>query len=230
MNDLIEKVKNEVSLILSSDKSGHGMNHIERVLSLSYELSKDTEADLFIVSLIALLHDVDDYKIVGIDEANNLFNARRILNNYIDDENIKNIVIEAISTIGYSKRLEGIKPTILEAMIVSDADMLDAMGACGISRSMEYAASKGRKIFDPNIFPSLKLSSNEYKAKDDTTMINHVFEKLLRLKDLILTDNAKEEALIRHDFMVNFLKEYFNELKLDSWLKYLDEYLNIKII
>ena len=227
MEDIINNVKKEVELLLNTDRSGHGMEHIERVLNLSYSLSKNMEANKLIISLIALLHDVDDYKIFGMENAKNLSNANRILNKYITDEDIKDVILTSISQIGYSKRLEGIKPQYLEGMIVSDADMLDAMGACGLTRSIAYALSKGRKVFDPNIFPSLDLDANGYRKENDTTMINHVFEKLLKLKDLMLTDKAKKEALIRHEFMVEFLNEYFEELNLTDWQIYLEKYLGV---
>ena len=169
---------------------------------------------------------VDDYKLVGIEASKELSNAKRILNKYNLDDSVKKKILESISEIGYSKRLAGITPKYLEGMIVSDADMLDAMGASGITRSIEYALSKGRKIFNKDIFPKLDLDSNGYKNEKDTTMINHVFEKLLRLKNLMLTEIAKEEAIKRHEFMVNFLKEYFEELNLKEWQDYLEEYLS----
>ena len=222
---LIDDVKKEVYILLNNEKSGHGMDHIERVLDLSIKLSIGLDINITTLSLIALLHDVDDYKIVGINEAKELVNAKRILNKYVNDLDIINNVLDSISKIGYSKRLEGIKPNSLEGMIVSDADMLDAMGAFGITRSISYALSKNRKIFDSSIYPNLNLSSDEYKNKDNTTMVNHIFEKLLKLKDLMLTKNAKEEALIRHQFMVDFLREYFRELNQRDWLLYLEDYL-----
>ena len=225
MENIIDNIRDEVSLILNGDKSGHGMDHIERVLNISNDLALNTNADTFVVKLMALLHDVDDYKIVGLEESKKLNNARKILDKYVDDSNIKNNVLDSLSKIGYSKRMEGIKPTTLEGMIVSDADMIDAMGASGLIRSIEYALSKGRRVFNPEVFPMINLSSEEYRMQNDTTTINHVFEKLLKLKDLMLTDNAKVEARRRYDFMVSFLREYFKELNLNNWLEYLENYI-----
>lgn len=223
---IIDDIKKEVSILLASEKSGHGMDHIERVLDLSNKLAYGLDVDSLVLKAIALLHDVDDYKLVGIETSKELSNAKRILNKYNLDDSVKKKILESISEIGYSKRLAGITPKYLEGMIVSDADMLDAMGASGITRSIEYALSKGRKIFNKDIFPKLDLDSNGYKNEKDTTMINHVFEKLLRLKNLMLTKIAKEEAIKRHELMVNFLKEYFEELNLKEWQDYLEEYLS----
>lgn len=225
MEKIIADIKKDVEALLNSDKSGHGMDHIERVLDLSYDLAKNMNVNIHIISLIALLHDVDDYKLFGDENAKKLNNARSILEKHNIDDKTKEIVLTSISQIGYSKRLSGIKPQYLEGMIVSDADMLDAMGACGLTRSIAYAVSKGRKVFDENIFPSLDLDASGYIKEKDTTMINHVFEKLLKLKDLMLTDNAKKEALIRHEFMLEFLNEYFEELNLTDWQIYLEKYL-----
>ena len=226
MIDIINEIKKEVSLLLNTDKSGHGMDHINRVINISLDLIKDTNIDKNKVILIAWLHDVDDYKLVGLDNSLELTNAKRILNKYVKDKSLASFILDSIKTIGYSKRLDGITPNSIESKIVSDADMLDAMGALGIVRSIEYNTSKNRLIFNSLLFPNTNLSSKEYKEKNDSTVINHVFEKLLKLKNLMLTDNAKEEANKRFDFMVIFLKEYFRELKLDSWLNYLDTYLN----
>ena len=223
-NKLINNIKNEVYEILKSDLSGHGMNHINNVINLALEIANFTSSNKTIVYLIALLHDVDDYKIVGMNNASLLSNAKRILNKYLNDEVLIQEVIKGISEIGYSKRLDGIIPSSIEAKIVSDADMLDAIGANGIIRSIEYNTSKGRKIFDENIFPKLNMNSLEYKQKNDSTMINHVFEKLLRLEGLMLTNKGKELAKNRTKFMLDFLFQYFNELKLDSWIEYLNEY------
>lgn len=218
-------IKDEVYKILSSDNSGHGINHINNVISLSNELSMNISCNKDIVYLIALLHDVDDYKLVGINNSNEFSNAKKLLNQYITDKDIINKVLTGIKEIGYSKRLEGIMPSSIEAMIVSDSDMLDAMGANGIIRSIEYNTSKHRQIFNKDLYPTINMNSLEYKNKNDSTMINHVFEKLLKLKEMMLTDKGRELAIERDKFMISFLYQYFKELNLNDWIKYLDEYI-----
>ncbi len=222
---VLESIYNEVKNILKNDSSGHGMNHIDRVIRISKELSKGLDIDNDLVYLIALLHDVDDYKLVGLNDSKDLKNTRSILNKYIKDESFINKIIDSINTIGYSKRLDGIVPNILEAQIVSDADMLDAIGALGMIRSLEYNISKNRVIFDKEIFPNLNMTKDAYQKSTTSTMINHWFEKLLKLKDMMLTNNGKEMAIKRHNIIVEFLYNFFEEENLTDWKIYLDKYL-----
>ena len=134
---MIEEVKNQVFLLLDKDKSGHGMDHINRVLDLSLKFALKENANLEIVSLIALLHDVDDYKLFG----------------ETDFYNAKEIVLKAINMIGYSKRLSGIIPDSIETKVVSDAYMCDARGASDIIRTYAYSKNYNRPFFDKEIQP-----------------------------------------------------------------------------
>lgn len=228
---MIEKVKEQVYEILKQDDSGHGIDHIERVYNLALKFAKEENADIEIVSLASLLHDVDDYKIVGKDNADKFSNAKRIMN----EANIPSIkqeeIVEIIKNMGYSKSLKGIRPESLEGMCVSDADMCDAMGSNGIIRSIVYAvSSKGNGvIFNKEIYPNVNITSKEYNGKETTHStdgaINHFFEKLLKLKNLMTTNAGKKEAKTRHEFMIQFLKEFFHEEDIPKWTKFLEEYL-----
>jgi uncharacterized protein len=223
--DKLEKAQGLVAKILDSDNSGHGTDHVNRVMNLSLKFAKEEPANTEIVSLIALLHDVDDYKLFGTEAAENLTNAKKILDNCGFDEATKEQVVQAIKTIGYSKRLQGTSPTTIEGKIVSDADMCDGMGITGILRSFQYDIAHHRAFFDQNIYPNLDMSATEYKAKSDGTSVNHIFEKLLKLKDLMLTEPGRKEATKRHDFMVDFLYHFFEEEDAPEWAEYLENYL-----
>ncbi len=223
---MIEEVKEKVCELLNNEQSGHDMEHINRVLNLSLKFCEKEQGDKDIVSLIALLHDVDDYKLFGMDNAKNLTNARKIMSDCKVDENIHKQVIAAIETIGYSKRLKGIEPKAIEAKIVSDADMCDGIGATGILRSYQYNIYHGNLFFDKDVFPVLDMSSSDYMNKKDGTVVTHMFEKLLRLKDMMLTPSGKIEASERHHIMVLFLNHYFHEVGAIDWIKYLEQYLN----
>lgn len=222
----IKIITDEVSKLLSADNSGHGMDHINRVCKIALSISED-DINKEIVSAIALLHDVDDYKLFGLEASEKLTNARMILSktNFIDEE--KKLIIDSIKTIGYSKRISGIIPNIKEAMVVSDADMLDAMGAIGILRSYHYNIMHGNPFFDKDDFPILEMDANRYKAKTKGTVVNHIFEKILTLKDLMLTDKGRKESVRRHNFIISFLNEYFYEEDVLEWKKYLDNYTKI---
>ena len=119
----IEKVKNEVAKLLEGDNSGHGLEHINRVLDLSLKFAEKENANKYIVSLIALLHDADDYKLFGMENAEKLTNAKIIMDDCNVDKAIQEQVCDAINNIGYSKRLKGHSPTTLEGKIVLDVDI-----------------------------------------------------------------------------------------------------------
>ena len=149
---MIEKVKKQVSELLNQDNSGHGIDHINRVLELSLKFAEKENANKDIVSLIALLHDVDDYKLFGMDNAENLTNAKKIMEDCNVDKNTQEQVCLALNNIGYSKRLKGFCPTTLEGKIVSDADMCDALGANGILRVYTYSLKNGKPFLTKTYF------------------------------------------------------------------------------
>ena len=223
---MIEIVKNEVYKFLKEEDSGHDDSHIGRVLRMSLEFAKNENANENIVALIALLHDVDDYKIVSKEEALNLTNARRIMNISNVNKETQEIVLSELKRIGYSKSLEGIRPLTIEGKIVSDADMCDASGVNGIIRCYKYNLKHGRGFFNRDIFPTLYNDAKEYRDSKPTTAVNHLFEKILRLKDLMLTESGKTEAIYRHNIIVEMLYHLFKEEDAPEWIEYLDNYLN----
>lgn len=223
---MLENVREQVHKLLGNDDSGHGMEHIDRVLNLSLKFAEEENANKDIVSLIALLHDVDDYKLFGKESADNLTNAKNILEQCLVTDNIKEQVLMAIKTIGYSKRLKCIVPTTLEAMVVSDADMCDALGANGILREYRYCIKYEKPFFNKNILPIEDMTAETHKESCSESCVCHMFEKILRLKDLMLTKSGQEEADSRHQIVVDFLYHLFNEENVPEWINYLDNYLN----
>lgn len=217
----MENVKSIVAKLLADDMSGHGTDHIGRVLTLSLKFAEKENADPETVALIALLHDVDDHKLFGKDSAKNLTNAKRILAECNIDDTMQTAVLDALSDIGYSKRLEGHVPKTIEAQVVSDADMCDAIGANGILRTYAYGMQTGRPFFDKDIFPNEDVNSETYTKNCGQTGVCHMFEKLLTLKDLMLTDSGRIEASKRHKTMIGFLFSLFEEEDATEWVYYL---------
>ena len=222
---MLDVVKNEIYRILGQEDSGHDDSHIGRVLRMSLEFAKEENANLDIVALIALLHDVDDYKLVSKEDAENLTNAKAILKLANVDEETSNIVLSELKRIGYSKSIDGIRPLTIEGKIVSDADMCDASGVIGIIRSHKYNMKHGSGFFDRNVFPTLYSNSKEYKESKSTNVVNHMFEKILKLKGLMLTNAGRKEASYRHDILVDMLYHLFKEEDAPEWIDYLDNYL-----
>lgn len=222
---MIEEVKRRVFELLNKDNSGHGMDHINRVYKLSVKFAQKEQADIMVVSLIALLHEVDDYKLFGEESARNLTNAKIIMSEVGVDVDIQNRVIDAIKKIGYKKYLGGVRPDSLEGMIVSDADMCDGLGVTGILRTYDYQKSHGRPFFDREVFPNSEVTTYNYKLCDDSAVC-HCFDKLLRLRGIMMTESGKEEASSRHDIVVSVLYHLFDEEDAPEWREYLDSFLN----
>lgn len=226
----MQKAFDEVRKMLSGEQSGHGVDHVERVYRLALELAEKEGADKEIAGLAALLHDCDDYKLAGEEAAEKLPNARRILAVVGAADDVREKVLEIIARMGYAKSLKGVRPSSLEGKVVSDADMLDAIGVCGIIRCLQYALVRcnafGTPLFDPAVWPEPGLSAEEYKRpnRKSDNFINHFFEKLLKLKAMMMTASAREEAEIRHRAMTDFLYHFFRERKLTEWSAYLDAY------
>lgn len=190
---MIQEVRRYAFELLNTDNSGHNMDHIDRVLRLSLKFAKQECANTEVISLIALLHDVDDYKLFGKENSENLTNAKKIMNNCKIDTETQNLVLSSLKCIGYSKLLKGFRPETLEGKIVSDADMCDALGANGIIRVYTYSMKNKKPFFDKSIFPIENMTADTYTSKCADTSVCHLFEKILKLKNLMLTDSGKKK-------------------------------------
>ena len=208
--NIIEKTIIFVKQQLQNIESGHDWFHIERVYKNALLIAKTENCNLLVVQLAALLHDIADSKFNDGDETIGPKTAREFLiSNNIEPEIIDQIVfiIENISFKGGN--FERKKSTI-ELEIVQDADRLDAIGAIGIARTFNYGGYKNRQIYNPEIAPNLAMTKEQYKNSEAPT-INHFYEKLLLLKDKMNTETAKKIALKRHQFMENFLEQFYHE-------------------
>ena len=208
---IIEKTIEFVKADLRDSEKGHDWWHTYRVWKMARFLAQKENADLFVVELAALLHDIADPKFHNGNEEIGPKKAREFLNSLKTDEKIVNQVENIIANVSFRKTLENnseFKSKELE--IVQDADRLDAIGAIGIARAFHYGGYKNREIYNPEIKPITKMTKEQYKNNDSTT-INHFYEKLLTLKNLMNTETAKSIAENRHKFMENFLNEFFKE-------------------
>jgi uncharacterized protein len=157
--------------------------------------------------MAALLHDADDWKLNGNIKTENA--KIWLLKNNID-ENTINIICEIIDNLSFKGANVKEKELSIEGKIVQDADRIDAIGAIGIARAFAYGGSKNRALYNPESKNVFHNSFDEYKNSEGST-INHFYEKLLLLKDRINTKKGKQIAEERHEFMVNYLNQFFNE-------------------
>lgn len=201
---------------MQGEPTGHDWWHAWRVWKIAKKIAKKEGGDLFVIELAALLHDVEDWKFDG-RENSGIALAKKWLNELkVDKENIEH-VCHIIKNISFKGARVKNKMRLREGKIVQDADRLDVLGAIGIARTFAYGGYKGREIYNPKIKPRLHRTFKEYK-KAKSTSINHFYEKLLLLKDLLLkdlmnTETAKKMAIKRHQFLEQFLKEFFAEWK-----------------
>lgn len=207
---LIEKTIVFVKQKLQGAEAGHDWFHIERVYKNALLIAKeDSGANLLIVQLGALLHDIADSKFHNGDETVGPRIAREFLEENNIQENIIDAVIKIIENISYKG---GVKReyTSTELEIVQDADRLDAIGAIGIARTFNYGGFKNRELYNPELKPDLNMTKEQYKNSTAPT-INHFYEKLLLLKDKMNTPKGKELAAERHQFMEKFLEQFYKE-------------------
>ena len=209
-NEIIEATTNYVRTTLQNAEGGHDWWHIERVWNNANTIAKTENADLFIVSLAALLHDIADSKFNNGDEEIGPVKATTFLQSLQVAEDVVIHVENIIRNISYKGGNFTQKFHSPELAIVQDADRLDALGAIGIARAFNYGGFKNREIYNPEIKPDLQMTKETYKNSSAPT-INHFYEKLLLLKDKMNTETGKKMAAKRHLFMEVYLEEFYAE-------------------
>ncbi len=210
MNEkIIEQTAAYVRNELGEDVTGHDWYHVDRVRRNALHISKlENAGDRFIIEMAALLHDIPDEKLNESAEA-----GKNKLDLFFQTINLpamsQNAIIKIIESISYKG---GIKTDLnsIEAKIVQDADRLDAIGAIGIARAFAFGGKKGQPIYNPEVNVREEMSLEEYR-RGKSTSIHHFYEKLLKLKDLLNTNTAKEMAESRHQMMVSFLEQFYLE-------------------
>lgn len=210
MQHIIDQTINFVKKTLANAEAGHDWFHIERVYKTAQHINANEKADELIVALAALLHDIADSKFNEGDEEIGPQKAGDFLESVGVGTNIINEVKLIIKNLSYKASLGEINYFSNELNVVQDADRLDAIGAIGIARAFTYGGFKNRVLYDPEIKPLLQMSKEEYKNTTAPT-INHFYEKLLLLKDLMKTETGKMMAQQRHDFMLTYLDQFYQE-------------------
>lgn len=209
--EIINKTKAFVKDTLFNAEGGHDWFHILRVYNNALLIAKNETVDSFVVALGALLHDIADSKFYDGDESVGPKVAREFLFNLNVDSLVIEHVVNIIKHVSFKNSLSG-ETTFAsnELKVVQDADRLDAIGAIGIARCFNYGGFKNRPMFDPSIAPNLNMTKAEYKNSTAPT-INHFYEKLLLLKDKMNTETGKKIASKRHNYMLEFLEQFYNE-------------------
>lgn len=211
-NQLIQNTIAFVKRELSDAEGGHDWFHIQRVFNTSKLLLQHEEGDSLVVQLAALLHDIADPKFHNGDEQIGPQTAQDFLETQQVSHETTAHVVNIIRHMSFKNSLEqdGETFTSKEMDIVQDADRLDAIGAIGIARAFNYGGFKNRELYNPNVPPNLNMTKEEYK-KSKAPTINHFYEKLLLLKDGMRTPTGKKLAEKRHQFMLDYLEQFYKE-------------------
>lgn len=207
-NLLISATIEYVKEVFATDFSGHDFFHTMRVYQMATKIAMEEKADLQIVQLAALLHDVDDRKL-SPETCENKDRAVAYMRSKGLSEDTITRVKDIIGEVSFAGT-DSVVPKTLEGMCVQDADRLDALGAMGIARAFAYGGNHNRVMYDPEIPPALNMGKEEYQNHVSTT-VNHFYEKLFLLKDMMNTGCAKRIAGHREQYMREYIDEFLAE-------------------
>lgn len=208
--EVISIVSGKIRKDSEREGSGHDWWHTYRVWNSAKYIARVEGANLYVVELGALLHDIADFKFHGGDTTVGAKKARALLKSLRVGETTTENVCEIVETVSFKGAGEEKPMRTLDGAVVRDADRLDALGAIGIARCFAYGGFKGVPIHLPDVKPHMHATKKEYVEKQ-TTPINHFYEKLLLLKDLMLTPTGKRLAEERHRFMEQYLEQFHRE-------------------
>ena len=209
----MDKIRKYVKAKLSLEPTGHDFYHAERVAQMAqkiYVLENKIvdQSSLKIIIASSYLHDTIDAKITAEIEETKAEITALLQDDYTSAE-IK-AIFAIIEKMSYSKNLAKKQKLTIEGQIVQDADRLDALGAIGIARAFAFGGKNNNLIYDPDMPPRLKLTEKDYKSKNSTT-VNHFYEKLFKLEDLMNTQTGQKIAHERTKYMKKFLDEFLTE-------------------
>jgi len=210
MNNIIEKIRNEAKAHFEGTRGSHGWDHTERVLRLALHIGEAEGADMNVLNLAALLHDIGRHKedksfgeICHAEEGARM--AQDLLRQHSVDENVIERVVHCIEHHRFRDKKE---PDTLEAKILFDADKLDAIGAVGLGRAFLFAGENGSKLHNyPDTDP---LSHPVYGP--EATAYREFLAKLRHVHERMLTSEGKRIAEERHKFMLDFFKRMDKEI------------------
>ncbi len=177
---------------------------------MARRIGRAEKADMLIVELAALLHDIADWKLHDGDLSVGPARAKEWMDSLGLEPSIVDHVCQIIAGISFKGAAVERPPLSLEGKVVQDADRLDAMGAIGIARAFAYGGAKGRAIYDPAIQPTEHRTAEAYLTSGGHT-INHFYEKLLLLKDRMNTATGRAMAETRHAVMEDYLRQFYEE-------------------
>jgi len=206
---VITAIEKYVRSIMQKDSSGHDYWHIDRVRKIALKIGKKENADLFVVELASLLHDIDDWKFKKGGQR--VKKVKSLLSQLSVEQKVINNIINIIKNVSYKGSKVKRRLRTIEAKVVYDADKLDTLGAIGIARIFATGANRERVLYNPEIPLSKKVG--DYRKRDSYSSIHHFYDKILTLKNTLNTKTAKKMAEPRHKYIKQYLNQFFKEWK-----------------
>ena len=208
MEQLVQNATKFIKEVFQNDFSGHDFFHSMRVYRTAINIAEAEHADMQVVALAALLHDVDDRKLSPMT-AEKKENAARFMRSQNVPESEIRQVCQIIDEVSF-KGTDSVRPSTPEGKCVQDADRLDALGAIGIARTFAYGGSHNCAIYDPELPPRTAMNQAQYYSSKSTSL-NHFYEKLFLLEGMMNTETGKAIARKRTQYMQQFVDEFLNE-------------------
>ena len=208
MEQLVQNATKFIKEIFQNDFSGHDLFHSMRVYRTAINIAEAEHADLEVVALAALLHDVDDRKLSPMTAEKKENAARFMCSQNVSESEIRQ-VCQIIDEVSF-KGTDSVRPSTPEGKCVQDADRLDALGAIGIARTFAYGGSHHRAIHDPELPPRTAMNQAQYYSSKSTSL-NHFYEKLFLLEGMMNTETGKAIARKRTQYMQEFVDEFLSE-------------------
>ncbi|MDD5627025.1 MAG: HD domain-containing protein [Patescibacteria group bacterium] len=213
---VIQKIEKEAKAYFRGASGCHDWSHVERVLKLALHLGRREKADLGILEVAALLHDIgrrEEMKAKGAfchAEAGSAL-AQKILGKYKFNKDTVRNIIHCIRTHRFRDRRN--VPKTIEAKALFDADKLDSIGAVGLGRAFLFAGGPGSgNLYTGNERHLAKTGRDYSFTKEDSAFLEYEI-KLKKIKDVMLTASGRRIALGRHRFMVNFWQQFWQEVE-----------------
>lgn len=212
----IKKAIKKEAVVFFKDAGGcHDWTHVERVANLALKIGRKEKADLDILEIAALLHDIgrkEEMKSKGkfchAEKGAEL--ARIILKKHKLDKTDIEDILHCIITHRYRNSHE---PKTIEAKVLFDADKLDSIGAIGIGRIFLFAGNAGsNNLYTGNEKRLSKQKKDHSYTKEDSAILEYEI-KLKKIKDKMLTATGKKVAQARHDFMEEYFDRFWQEAK-----------------